>query len=181
MKEFLQATAVVIVILVAILGFFGFIAHLTSLLELSDQNKSARDGLVELAKRVRRMKYRLEIKDFRDKEPTKVWTDSFWTALSYFLREVSLTVDDCPSGLGNLKTKLFKGRKCVAEVKARKGWYPYFVKIHEGLTKEEYGAVKSLIAWNAVHNTAEKDKYEGTSEIKDWHEYLVKELNFEAR
>lgn len=125
------------------------------------------------------MKYRLELKDHGDKDPVKVWTENFWTALVYFLQEVP-EVTDTPSHMGRVKTKLLRGRKILVEICSRKGWYPYYVKVHKGLTKEEYKAVDGLIRWNILHNQGEEDRYRGTTEIKDWHEYLT-ELKAEGK
>ncbi len=118
------------------------------------------------------MKYRLELKD-QGKEIDKVWTDSFWLALEYLLEQVP-SVHDSPVLL-KVKSKLFRGRKLLAEIKHRKGWYPYFLKVHKGLNADEYGTVKQAICWNILHNDALEDKQTGTTKVKDWHEYLTTE------
>lgn len=120
--------------------------------------------------------YRLDLRD----NPTnniyaKIWTESFWVALKYLLEQVPSISDNPTMPNKALATKLYRGRKLLAEIKCRKGWYPYYLKVYPGLTKDEYSVINRLIVWNELHNTFIMDRYQGTTKIKDWHGYLINE------
>jgi len=122
---------------------------------------------------VRKMssRYRIEIKGHYG-EGFKLWTNKAWTAFHYFMKEAPEVTDDPPI-CGSMKSKLFRGRKLIAEIKSRQGWYPYYVKFSKGLTPEEYEAIQRQVVFDINCNIANRDKYTGTTKIKDWHDYLV--------
>ena len=97
------------------------------------------------------MKYRVDLDiGTKSKIINSIWFDSLWLALQYFSWKSSRfwTFTSSPP-IAATKAQLFKGNKLVLDIKERKGFYPYYLKvIRKSLSESEFNLVFEHLYYN---------------------------------